>query len=135
MARVHVAHHLEELAVFADDERHAVRVLTIREHPEGPRRLTRRVAEDWIVELEILCEGSVRLGRIDAGRIDRDLEALELFAALPERLALCGSPTCKCFWKPSDHHDLASEVVGELMGLAIRTHERERRRGVPGLQG
>jgi hypothetical protein len=92
------------------------------------------IGQDGIVGFDVLGELLVRLGIVDAGgEIDDVGEGPDVVAALTERLALGRSTTSERFREPREDDRLAL-VVGQTMGLAIGSRERECRRDVAGLE-
>jgi hypothetical protein len=109
--------------------------LTLRVHDAiCGRGLLFRIAQDWIIRLDVLGEFLVGFGVVDAGREVRDiLERLELFAARTERLALGRSTSSERRGKPGKHHGLAL-VVRQPMDLAVGSLKRELGRLISNLE-
>jgi len=74
LARRDFPHDVEDLAVFADDERPPVGVALVREDAVGLRDFLRRVAQDGVVEAQRLGELLVRVRGVAARGVDRGLE-------------------------------------------------------------
>ena len=88
------------------------------------------IAQDGVIGLDMLGEFLVRLGIIDAGReIDDVRKRPDVLAALTERATFGRSTTGERFGEPGEDDRLAL-VVGQTVHLAVRSLQRERRRGI-----
>jgi hypothetical protein len=88
------------------------------------------IAQDWVIGLDMLGELLVRLGIIDAGgEIDDVRKGPDVFAALTERSTLGRSTTGERLGEPGEDDRLAL-VVGQAVHLAVRSLQRECRRGI-----
>jgi hypothetical protein len=122
---------VEDLAVGPDVEGPArrERVLGVDDAVGGGDFLL-GIAQDRVIGLDMLGELLVRLGIVDAGGEIRDVrKGPDVFAALTERSAFGRSTTGEGFGEPGEDDRLAL-VVGQTVHLAVRSLQRERRRGI-----
>jgi hypothetical protein len=88
------------------------------------------ITQDGVIGLDMLRELLVRLGIVDTrGEIGDVRKGPDVFAALTERSTFGRSTTGERFGEPGEDDRLAL-VVGQAVNLAIRSLQRELRRGI-----
>ena len=76
--------------------------------PEGIGKLLFRVGQDWVVEIQTLCEVGVLLDGVDARSEVGDIKITNQLTALTERFAFLRSATGESLGVPGDDECLLS---------------------------
>ncbi len=99
---------IKNLSILTDVVGPAIRHAAGVEASKGIGKLLFRVTEDWIVQIQALCEVSVLFDRVDTGSEVGDIEITNQLTALTERFAFFCSATSESFGIPSNDERLPS---------------------------
>ena len=99
----------------------------------GLCHLPRRITQKRVIHTQGLRIRFVRFLCIDADGKKRDVERPDFIPALTERLAFRRSTAAERLDKPDEHYRLLATEISQVIRLAVRSHERERRRRITGL--
>ena len=125
--RFHLLVDLQDFSIFANEDRPPEREFSFRgDHAVCTRDFTPRVAENRIIEFQLLGESSVDLGCVAARGEVGNVELANRFAVLTERLTLGRSASGKRFREPRDDDRFLSFEVRKFVSVSITTGEFER---------
>ena len=84
-----------------------------------------RIGQDWVVEVQTLCEVCILFDGVDARGEVGDIEITNQFTALTERFAFLRSATGKSFGVPSDDERLLSFELFRRISFSVTANKFE----------